>query len=742
VAEQNVTITVSGMDRLMAAVLRVTRTAAELAAPFAELARQSATLGQAGGIGALANHFKTLGDRVSSVHGRVNALSGAIAANDNRFSANDNGLFVKGSKPAAQPVQGGGAGAAPVPASSGRFETNLIAPVARMNAAAQELAAPLAGLSQSLGKLGRESGVSALTSHFKTMGGQVQTVQGHVTALGDSIGKVAKLGGQGFSFLAKDVGGNIIKASAETEKYQAMLTKIIGSKDKAKESMDWLEGFTGKSPFALKDTAEAFMALKNKGLDPMDGTMQGLGDAATALGRPLKEVVGAFMSGPTGNMDFLKKTFDVKPEVKDQTVTLSFTGQDDRRQQVEALKDDAKSMQKAMLEIFQAKGFSGAMGDMSQTWDGMWGSLQNSVDDFWGRIGKADAFNFMKGKLQAILDLIAAWDKEGKLDAWAKMASDTFIQLFTLAESFVTGVDWSGVWTTLSTGITDFISLLTGAVAAVGGWENALLIVAGVMSTGLISSIATLGAQFLWLVPLVARVFASLVAILLANPIGAIIGIIATLVAGAAYVIYEKWDTVVKILSEAMAAITDVLPDWIKEKLGIATPKGQPSAAAKPPVISPPVVQVAETPKAMVASAGLAALLAASPAAAKPPLIPPVWELPAAAPAAVAKPASMMAAVNPGAWNGAVPALPMPTALPGGGAGAGIPLSAPYAALSMPGGPPSTTVQAPVTVSITVNGLTEVDVLRQTAEDAVRRALDEWTARQQADADASLYDYA
>ncbi|CAO3418786.1 hypothetical protein [Azospirillum doebereinerae] len=749
-AEQNVTITIAGIDRLLDSVMRATKAVAELAAPFAGLSQLSAKLGQTGGIAALTNQFKALGDRIGSVHGRVDALSGAIAVNDNRVSANDNRLSVKAGKPAARSAEdGGGPGPVKTPAPSGRFETNLIAPVARMNAAAQELAAPFAALSQSLGKLARESGVSALTNHFKTMGGQVQAVQGQVTALGDSIGKIAKLGGQGFSFLVKDIGGNVIKASAETETYQTMLAKIMGSGDKAKASMAWLDSFTKKTPYELKDTAEAFMALKNKGIDPMDGSLQGLGDAATTLGRPLKEVVAAFTGGPTGNMDFLKKTFDVKSEIKDQTVTLSFTGQDGRKHEIEAAKDDAQAMQKAMLEVFQAKGFSGAMDNVSKTWNGMWNSLQKSVGDFWGKIGEAGAFEFMEKRLQAIVELVATWGEDKKLENWAKQISDTFIQVFTLVESWVKGVDWSGVWTGLSTGITDFIALLSGAVGAVGGWENALLIVAGVLNAGLISSIVTLGAQFLWLVPLVARVFASLVSILLANPVGAVIGGIAVVIAGAAYAIYQNWDAVVNFLSEAMAAITGLIPDWIKGKLGIAAPKNQPSASAKPPVPPPALVQVAEGPKAMVASAGLAALLTASPAAAKPPVLPPVWELPAASSAVNPKPASMMAlaagagqppAMNQAAWGGAVPA-PMPGVLPGGDTGAGIPASA-LSALAMPGGPPSTTVHAPVTVSITVNGVAELDALRQAAEDVVRRALDEWTARQQSDAEASLYDHA
>lgn len=50
------------------------------------------------------------------------------------------------------------------------------------------------------------------------------------------------------------------------------------------------------------------------------------------------------------------------------------------------------------------------------------------------------------------------------------------------------------------------------------------------------------------------------------------------------------------------------------------------------------------------------------------------------------------------------------------------------------------TIEAPVTVSITVNGVAELSVFRQEAEAAVRQALAEWQGRQQSTVAASLYD--
>lgn len=455
----------------------------------------------------------------------------------------------------------------------------LAASVMRMNTALRDSAAPLDKIFKLFEDIEKKNSVTILESRFRSLGGEIKAVHSQVTTLGGSIATLASgplsrlgaLGRQGLSFLVNTAGPEIIKASAENEKYQTRLTTLMGSSAKATEAMGWIGAFAQKTPYDSATTADAFITLKNQGLDPTDGTLQTLGDAATTLGKPLKDAVAALVNGTMGSMESLR-AFGVNAQTKGETITMTFTDKDGVEKTLSAAKGEAVELQKTILAIFEAKGFTGAMDSASKTWDGMWESLTESVSDFWGMIGNKETLDFLKGKLQALLDLIQSWKEDGRLQAWATRISSSFTQIFNILESKLAGVDWDKAWERLSTGIADVITALTTAVDAVGGWENALLIVAVVLNADLISSIVKLGGHFLALVPLVASVVTTVGTILMglgtalvaANPVMAI----AAAIAAVAYLIYRNWGNLpdfFRAIGRGIAAAASAIVDFLKE---------------------------------------------------------------------------------------------------------------------------------------------------------------------------------
>ncbi|MGF7173525.1 tape measure protein [Azospirillum doebereinerae] len=750
---------------------------------------------------------------------------------------------------------------------------------ASMRRTVDALTEPFARLSQSVARL-EDGGAAVVTlgTHFKTLGGHIQTVNGHVSTL---RGALVGMGTKGFSFLLEGA-ANVVEASAEFERYKTILTNVTGSQDKAQASMDWLSDFAKQTPYDLKAAAEAFVSLKLQGIDPMSGTLQKLGDASSALGKPLKETVAAFSNGLSGNMDGLK-SFGVTSKTKGDTVTLSFTDKDGVEKTLKAAKTDAEALQKAMLGVFEAKGFDGAMGRMSDTWDGMWERFQESISDFWGMIGDAGVFETLKGKLKTILELIEGWQDNDKLNAWLKQTAKDFDETLNGIETWLRGVDWTKAWTDLSDSVTKAVTTLKSAVDAVGGWERAAVILMVVMNGSLIASVINLGvalggvafgigrialgmvtlagggvvslaAAFVRLnaamavsagrmavmmfAPLVKYIgdvvfalragYGAMTAFNLAmavNPMGMVIAGLVALIAGAV-LLYQNWDGIagwfsglwesvraafdegfvqgvlallttfspvalvaravndliayftgvdlyavgvdwiggfldgfkgewesVKLfMAKAMADLTGWMPEWAREKLGITIPKAEPEGPAGAPVASLSEERAARQARRLASAALVAGAVAAVPAAASPSAvqavanpIPVVLPLPGVEAVAQAGQVQTMPSASTMAppWKptfqpGASPSLSAKAAgFAGGGGGTGSGMaSSPFAAPGRASG----AIHAPVTVSITVNGVAELDVLRQEAEGAVRRALDEWTARQQSDADASLYD--
>ncbi|SMH59494.1 hypothetical protein [Azospirillum agricola] len=662
--------------------------------------------------------------------------------------------------------------------------------------------------------------LSAMGDRFKAVGGQIVTTREQASGL-------AGLTGQGLSALSgalASTGKSALRASADFETYKAVLTTIMGE-DKAKTSMTWIDEFTRKTPFKLAGVTQAFMTLKGEGIDPMDGTLQALGDAAAATGKPLNDLAEAFADGAGGDWKGLKKLGITLKKTQGDMMSMTYTDKSGREQTIEAAKKDSEAMQAAILHVLKAKGFGGTLDALSQTWDGMWSSLQHSLSGFLRMIGDAGAFESLKGKLRSILELIARWKADGTLQAWANRISDSLKTLFDFIEAKLTGVDWGNLFTTATTAVSDFVGWVQRAVAYVGGWENAVLILVAALNANLLLSLVGLVGQFAALVPLMARV---IVAVASLNPVLALIGSLAM----AVYLIYEHWGNLpaffasvlnaiapmaqgvmdalrtalegasswlsdfcdgvraafeegfingiihvvdrmtlrpylAKIAQEALLfltgidlyaigaeliqdlwggikakwaeleswltdklkSLTDWIPDVAKDKLGITAPSG---TLTVPPANEnrSAVERVAASGSKALAAGLMAATLAAGPVAASP---------------TVAKAASsaLPAVENAGKIPGAALAVP-------GGAGAPFlslspsPIAPSPIAPSPPGSPPGPSsgnvVNAPVNVSITVNGMAELDALRRETESAVRFALAEWTSRQQADAEASLFD--
>jgi len=766
VAEQISTSDSAGLDRLPDSVKRAVAALQELASPLTDLKRSMAELGKNdSAFAGVIDRFRSLGSAIRPVHEEIRTLGKSLE------------------------------GLASGPLSA-------------------------------VGKLGdgfshlKDTVLPGVSERFKALDWAVKPFHDEVKALHKSLEKltfgplsaIGKLGGEAFSYLKGTAIPEMIKGPAEDEKYKMMLTRLMGSETKADGAMTWIGAFARQTPFDSKDTADAFVTLTNQGIDPTNGSLQALGDVAAALDKPLKEVVAAFLSGTMGSMKPLE-ALGIKSETKDNVISMTFRNKEGDEKMLAAAKDKAVELQKTILEIFEAKGFTGAMDGASKTWNGMWGSLQESVSNFWGKIGEAGTFRYLEDKLRTVLALVQGWEKDGTLDAWAKRISDAVVEAFKLIETTLAGVDWEAVWVKLSTGIANVIADVKGVADAVGGWVNAFLIVAAVLDAGVILSVVSVIAEIARLVAITLQVIVGVIAAILGVGVGvgALVAFAVAAVAAAGVAIYIYWDDITGYAKKkwndlkawfSANGITDWIPDWMKGTpddtaskdssangktppeaargagasssvaatllagtIAVATPAAahdiaNPLPAPRPEAAVATAAQAGQEAAASTRSASLASLdslmqfLTVSPTAVI--LPPPSGE---AAPVSVspalitaigsssAGPAVIQAARNPlSQASAAMDAAVAAAALPGGsetGGGAVSPMAgflAPASPAMAGNGASSRTINAPVAVSITVNGMADLDSLQWEVENAVRRAMSEWSDRQQSDATASLHD--
>ena len=98
---------------------------------------------------------------------------------------------------------------------------------------------------------------------------------------------------------AVEVGKNIIQKTADFEKYNAVLTNVFQSSQKAAEAQKMLAKFAAETPFELMQITESYTKLANRGFVATEKQLTSLGDLAAASGKSFDQLAEAFLDAQT-----------------------------------------------------------------------------------------------------------------------------------------------------------------------------------------------------------------------------------------------------------------------------------------------------------------------------------------------------------------------------------------------------------------------------------------------------------
>lgn len=273
-------------------------------------------------------------------------------------------------------------------------------------------------------------GQAALNQYNKSL----DNLEKKAYAVGQAIGRTAAIAGTlaaaGFAFLGKSV----IDVSAQFETYQATLETIEGSAEKAKASLDWVTQFAKTTPYNVDEVTRAFVKLKSYGLDPMDGTLEFLGDTASGMGKNLNMAVEALADAVTNQFERLKE-FGITAKQSGDDVTFSWT--ENGKAMTKTVKKNSVEITKALKGIWGTK-FAGAMIRQSKTWVGMMSNLGDSWTAFLRKVGEHGFFDKAKESLAGLMDSINTAFDDGTVDKLADSLSNAFSAVIRGFAAFAT----------------------------------------------------------------------------------------------------------------------------------------------------------------------------------------------------------------------------------------------------------------------------------------------------------------
>ncbi|WP_178860836.1 tape measure protein [Thiomicrorhabdus cannonii] len=369
-----------------------------------------------------------------------------------------------------------------------------------------------------------------------TIRSKASQVNGHFKQLVSAGGEFTNRFSKAFAIAGGTIGAGVfgfkrtfLDTAATFEQFESVLETVEGSSSKAKASMDWIQNFATKTPYELTQVTEAFVRLRSYGMDPTNGLLRTLGDAASAMGKPIMQAVEAIADAVTGQNERLRELGITASTVGD-VVTYTYTAKDGSTKILQALKNDRQQIQKVLTSIWDSK-YAGSMDKQSSIWIGMWSNLMDWWTNFQKMVMDAGVFDYLKAKLQGVLDKINQMAANGQLQVIAERFGQglikTFDSLWAWAERFATGWD-------------KFVDKANAVADVLGGWENTIM---AIIALPLVPAIAAF-----------VQAFTMLSVAILANPVGLVI----TAIAAAAALIIANWEKVKAFFGGFWSFMTNV----------------------------------------------------------------------------------------------------------------------------------------------------------------------------------------
>jgi len=176
----------------------------------------------------------------------------------------------------------------------------------------------------------------------------------------------------------KNIAADVIKTTAEFQKFEAVLTNTLGSKSEAQKALNRIQDFAAKTPFSVKEITEEFIKFANRGVIVSNEQLTKLGDTASALGKPLNSVTEAILD--VSNTERWNE-LGIKVKVNGDKMSGTFKGLtvDVDKTEMGALK---------MIETFgEMEGVVGGMAAISDTLGGKISNLGDQYDSFLNTVG-------------------------------------------------------------------------------------------------------------------------------------------------------------------------------------------------------------------------------------------------------------------------------------------------------------------------------------------------------------------
>lgn len=211
------------------------------------------------------------------------------------------------------------------------------------------------------------------TADLKSFSTGIQNATRQMDREGKKMQKIGKSMSVAITAPLVGLGAVALKSAADLETLQTSLeSSFQGNQQAAKAAFDQITKFSSETPFQVEQVAEAFIKLKNLGLDPSERALRSYGNTASAMGKSLDQFIEAVADAATNEFERLKE-FGIKAKQQGDQVAFTFQGV------TTTVEKNAEDIQQYLLNIGETN-FAGAIEKQAQTFNGRLSTMRDNLN--------------------------------------------------------------------------------------------------------------------------------------------------------------------------------------------------------------------------------------------------------------------------------------------------------------------------------------------------------------------------
>ena len=228
----------------------------------------------------------------------------------------------------------------------------------------------------------------------------------------------------------------LVSSARSFDILNAQLKTATGSAENAKIAFAAIENFAATTPFQLNEVTEAFVKMRNLGLDPSEAALTSYGNTASAMGKSLNQMIEAVADAATGEFERLKE-FGIKASSQGDNVSFTFQGV------TKTVKKNADEISGYLRDLGDVN-FAGAMAERAATLDGAISNLEDAWNSLFMSAAQDGAGDEMARQIRELADVL----KDPETIKAAQTLANTIIGAFSGATNAIATtinmVDWLG----------------------------------------------------------------------------------------------------------------------------------------------------------------------------------------------------------------------------------------------------------------------------------------------------------